>query len=66
MIVRQRSFLAPVMTRKTGLLCLFFACYGKKRIVSIIMGEGGSRFFRGLEKNNEDCGTDDYECCIDQ
>jgi hypothetical protein len=66
MIVRQRSFLAKVMTRQAGLLCLFFAFYGKKRIVNIIMGEGRSRFLWGLEKKKEDCGTDDNESRIYQ
>jgi hypothetical protein len=65
-IVRQRSFLAQVMTRQAGFLRLFFAFYGKKRVVNIIMGEGGSRFLRGLEKKNENSGTDDNEYRIDQ
>ncbi len=66
MIVRKRSFLALVMAGEAGFLRLFFAFYGKKRIVNIIMGEGRSRFLWSHEKKNENSSTDDDECRIYQ
>jgi hypothetical protein len=63
---RQRGILILIMAGEAGFLRIFFTFYGKETIVNIIMGEGGSRFLRGVKKENEDPGTEDHEYNIDE
>lgn len=58
MIGGQGRFFALVVTIEAEFFCLFFALDSMKLVMDFVMGQGGGGLLWGVEKKNQDAGTE--------
>jgi hypothetical protein len=66
MVFRQRRYFILIMAGEAGSLRFLFAVDGKEGLMDLIMGQERGRFLRGVDKKDQNSGTEGYKCGIDQ